>query len=228
MKLIPEWMQFYGGLAIAIVSAWFMLSNLARAIVSLRRSRYIWLENIFWVTLWLYGVGAGLKFAGLGPDWVRWHMSDIGFPLFAAMVFSGKVAAQFHWDQSSMSSLECAERAVRFGGVWRRGVVMGLIASFAYEVLAGTTIYVLKKRDPDSKEELGVGGFDLWDIAHYSLGALIGWTLWNMWLNRAKLWLRAAQEGAVAAEAEAKAARKAAKKTRPKKTKPGQVRRRTR
>ncbi|HET9412375.1 MAG TPA: hypothetical protein VFO38_06090 [Candidatus Saccharimonadales bacterium] len=227
MNLIPDWIRFYGGLVIAIASALHGAFCVVQAVRSLGRSRYEWLERLFWVTISLYGLGTGLKFAQVGPEWVRWHMGDIGFPLFAAVIFSRGVAARFSWDRS-MPKLERAERAVQYGGVWRRGALIGFVVSVGYEVLAGAIIFKLKQENPDSKEELGVGGFDWWDIAHYGLGALIGWTLWNMWLNRAKLWLRAEQEGAVAAETEAKTVRKEAKKERPKRLKPGQRKRRTR
>src|ERR1044072_9475177 len=109
----------------------------------------------------LYVLGGGLKFAVMGPEILRRHLSDVGFPA----AISIHVLTRSHYPVSLSSHEQaCKDQAKHDHQLFLR-VLIALGLSYAYEIVTGLLYSV-----SDMSVKV-VGSFDWTDIAVYTIGA---------------------------------------------------------
>jgi hypothetical protein len=154
------------------------------------------IDHLTMVLLALYPMGVGFKASVTGPEFLRWHLSDIGFPVFVGFVLYQHFRSGFEKDNPDIGKDMLADTAQRLRH--RKALlVIGLVVSYTYETFTGM-LYRLK---PNMKAEL-VGKFDWWDIVNYTFGAALCYSLlviWQIAVSRARE-QRAIEEAAAAAE----------------------------
>ena len=118
--------------------------------VALRsKSRVMALLSAIYIITALYPLGLGSKMALVGPDFLRWHIADIGFPVMVGLVF-------------------LRSRGYNPNVTWRtiqQRIGFGLLISYTYEIAVGRIIASLEGDVPH------IGGFDWLDMAAYTIGA---------------------------------------------------------
>ncbi len=154
------------------------------------------IDRLTMVLLALYPMGVGFKASVTGPEFLRWHLSDIGFPVFVGFVLYQHFRSGFEKNNPDLGKDVLADTAQALRH--RKALlVIGLLISYAYETFTG----MLYRLRPDMKAEL-VGKFDWWDIVNYTLGAALCYGLlviWQIAVSRVRE-QRAAEEAATAAE----------------------------
>jgi hypothetical protein len=160
-----------GYVMLAVGSVMFLLNGY-RAVVSLLGRR---IDHLTMVLLSLYPMGVGFKAAVIGPEFLRFHLSDIGFSVFVGFVLYSHFRSGFEKNNPNFGrdGLADTAQALRHRKVT---LVIGLIVSYVYESLTGL-LYSLR---PDMEVKL-VGKFDWWDIVDYTLGAALCYLLLVIW-----------------------------------------------
>jgi hypothetical protein len=90
----------------------------------------------------LYIVGVACKFGLVGPDWLRFHLSDVGFPLVIALLLWGMYKKKY----SGMSMSTMTERfklELQIIHVYMMYAVTGFVISVLYEVVTGIMVTAL-------------------------------------------------------------------------------------
>lgn len=184
------------GLIIGVLS---FIRNLLRLIAGDKRST-TGLELL----ISFYMIGVLCKALVIGPEFVRWYLGDIGFPVALGYVFSsfGKPTAREResirtvWDMARWRLLHC-----------KIMIIVAWLMSIGYEV-AVSVLFHYAEVTPSM-----VGGFDWVDVAMYTVGMLAA--LWFIRRERDELELLETieQELIAQAQAEAKKAARAARKT---------------
>lgn len=195
--LLPEpirpaaaWVFLAGSIAFAIAVIYIT----ARGVRSFRRpsQRYLAVNDFIHAIAWLYPVGMLLKFSGFGPDFLRYWLGDVGFPVFIASMFvslmmrrvdrvdPAKDYAMWLRDRRSFTTLN----------LWALGVAF--LLSLGYEVMTG----VMNATGPEgySSHDFGIGSFDPIDVLMYAIGSGLAAWCW--------LYLRRLFENGLAAELE--------------------------
>lgn len=137
------------------------------------------LVSAIYIITALYPLGLGSKMALVGPDFLRWHIADIGFPVMVGLVF-------------------LRSRGYNPNVTWRtiqQRIGFGLVLSYGYEIAAGRMVASLE----GEKEIPYIGGFDWVDIVAYTIGAVLAIGLCQP-LYKAELELAARKDEAVRAE----------------------------
>lgn len=177
----------YGLVAIAIGAA-FLLPNMVRVFRSRFGAR---LNALYMMGVSLYPLGVGCKFAILGPEFLRFHLSDIGFPLaigFVILLFRTN-------GLKSEPSYEHALVVVRYR---RTSLLIALTLSYLFEISLGA-LYTTHR---DVKVQM-TGNFDPLDMVMYTVGAGFGLVLLEFW-RRKIVAEKTVHDAAVKAEQEAK------------------------
>lgn len=157
-----------------------------------------------------YMIGVVCKALVLGPEFVRWYLGDIGFPVALGYVLStfGKPTVREResiktgWDMARWRLLHCKSM-----------IISAWMMSIGYEV-AVSVLYHYANATPSL-----VGGFDPVDVAMYTIGMLAA--MWFIRRERVELnRLETVERERIAqAQAEAKkaarVAHKAARKSQP-------------
>ncbi|HKX24594.1 MAG TPA: hypothetical protein VJM46_05115 [Candidatus Saccharimonadales bacterium] len=165
----------WAGIAMLAFGSGLFLWNALRATVTPFGRR---INHLTWVLLALYPMGVGFKSAVIGPEFLRFHLSDIGFPVFVGFTLYHHFRSGFEKNNDRLGKdlLADTAQALRHRRVT---LVIGLLLSYGYEVFTG----LLYSPRPDLEPWL-VGAFDWWDIANYTLGAALCYTLLRMWGQR--------------------------------------------
>lgn len=156
-----------------------LVTNAYRAVVSPFGHR---IDHLTMVLMALYPLGVGFKASAIGPEFLRFHLSDVGFSVFVGFVLYHHFGSRFtkHPDFGKDKLADTA-KVLRNRKVT---LVIGLIISYAYEGFTG----LLYQLNPDMKVEL-VGDFDWWDIVNYTFGAAVCYmllTVWQLAVHRAR------------------------------------------
>lgn len=114
----------------------------------------------------IYGLGCVLKFMVLGPDFVRWHLADVGFP---AMIVAAYVALYGYW-YKKIQPIEDYARA-------KRSLAEATVAQFAAPIaVLISCAYEFSAHAAQTSAQAGpvyVGRFDWVDIVCYVVGGLV-------------------------------------------------------
>lgn len=145
----------------------------------------------------LYPIGLGFKFLMVGPDFLRFHLTDIGFPVSVGLLLFVK----YSWGLRKSpyyQSLDVVTEQRLLQRIRRNFMVLGLLLSYGYE----TAIGIFYQLHPD-KTPILIGNFDWDDMLMYSLGGLAGFSLlyWRHKLLERDI---TAYQASLAAEQEAK------------------------
>jgi hypothetical protein len=119
----------------------------------------------------LYPIGLGFKFLMVGPEFFRFHLTDIGFPVSVGLLLFTK----YSWSLAKnpyYQSLDLVDEQRLLQRVRRNFMVLGLLLSYGYE----TAIGLFYQTHPD-KTPMLIGNFDWGDMLMYTLGALAGFSL---------------------------------------------------
>ncbi len=136
------------------------------------------MESLLLVLMALYPIGVGFKSAVIGPEFVRFHLSDIGFPVFIGYTLYHHFRSGFTKNNPDIGKDALADTAQALRH--RKGTLaVALVLSYLYEVSTGW-LYSLR---PDLEPWL-VGTFDWWDIVNYTLGATLAYTVMQLWSRK--------------------------------------------
>lgn len=127
------------------------------------RKRSNRLRVLFLLLLCLYPLGNGFKFLIIGPDFIRFHLSDVGFPVFLAWTMSSRLDIRLR--QSHNSSYSSAEITLT-RALMTRYLPIALLLSYGYEIFVRFAHANSDGRLADSP----IGSFDWWDILAYTVG----------------------------------------------------------
>lgn len=168
---IPSFFFYLGIFAVAAGS--FMMAGKIRhvykAFVIFKSFKYAY-EDITGLLATLYPIGVGLKLLPLGPDFLRFHLSDIGAPLAIAeiiMILLAWVTKQ-EWRYTRADAWY--QSRLWYARMHIRAVAVGWAVVCIYEVGVGLLYDI---RAPGVKAVI-IGKFDWVDIVMYTLGALCG------------------------------------------------------
>ena len=137
---------------------------------SLRRLKI--LTSLFWL-------GMVFKYGGIGPAWLRLHLTDLMMPLLIARGVMTLLTRYLPADRKTIR-----QQRVRFGEKlehWRMGLLCGFFASIAFE--AGSFGWSLT---PFGRY-FGLGGFAVEDFVCYALGTFYGCMLLEVARRRGQL-----------------------------------------
>lgn len=180
----------WAGLGLLVIGLGMFLWNGFKAIGSPTGPR---INRLTWTLLALYPMGVGFKSAAIGPEFLRFHLSDIGFPVFVGYTMYHHFRLGFEKNNPQLGHDALADMAQKLRHR-KVALAVGLIVSYGYEVFTGF-LYGLR---PDMEPWL-VGDFDWWDIVNYTLGAALCYLLLRFWAQK----LAAAQVEQAALEAAA-------------------------
>jgi hypothetical protein len=136
------------------------------------------MQALYMIGASLYPLGVGCKFAILGSQFMRFHLSDIGFPLMLG--YSIFMHRQHSVDDDKTSeefySLEATLVVLR-----RRStsLLIALGLSYAYETVVG-----LMYSSRDDMAVQMIGNFDLLDMVMYTVGTCLGLALLAFWRRK--------------------------------------------
>jgi hypothetical protein len=121
-----------------------------------------------WALAALYPLGLGFKAAVIGPAFLRYHLSDIGFAVAIGYII------YYHSEVKSKpeNELGTAAQALRLR---MKTLVIAYVLSWAYEAFIAA-LFVLK---PSMKGNVPVGDFDWNDIVGYTVGAALCYLLFR-------------------------------------------------
>lgn len=115
-----------------------------------------------------YPLGVILKITLIGPDFVRWHLADLGFvPALAAIL----VGPAWLTNKRKLKSELVSERInfrCRFTRVYRVFLFIAAALAIAYEYIAGWGVTVLRARG--EADGIHIGAFDGIDVVFYLVG----------------------------------------------------------
>ena len=144
----------------------------------------------------LYPVGVGCKFAILGPEFMRFHLSDIGFPLMLGY-------SLFLHRKRGVTKVVGSKKFYSLGETLvvlrhrKNSLLIALGLSYAYETIVGLMYWSRK----DLSVQL-IGTFDPLDMVMYTVGAMLGLGLLAFW-RREVLFAVAANIAAIEAQRQA-------------------------
>jgi len=169
--MIPAWISWIGyGM---FVLAFLNLAYEARNTVRYRGS---WYGFTLHVMVAIYLVGVALKATIIGPDWLRFHLADFGFPVMVASLL--------------LRGLRPGETLEEYLSRYRMLLLVALGLSIAYEISCGLLYYWRS-----DLTVVGVGRFDPIDVGLYALGTATGLWILSRWRKRARI-SRAARSSA--------------------------------
>jgi hypothetical protein len=168
------------GIALILVGVGMLAWSAVKMFRTLR-TRHIGdrLQALYMMVVALYPLGNGFKFAIWGPEFFRFHLTDIGFPAWLGFVLflHGTIHDRLADKSTSDVTIEETISLLRYR---RKLLIAGLVMSYAYEIITGVMYWV--RSDLPAKY---VGSFDLVDMVMYTLGAALGFAVLAYWLRKA-------------------------------------------
>ena len=150
-----------------------------------RRTFWRWNEA-FMVLGSLYPIGVGLKFMFFGPLFLRWHMTDFGFPLFISYYYLferyWRGYKKKYWTDESVTDGQEYLKYIKFRRV-SLAIALGL--SYAYEIFTEGLYRFFGQFTRKTDKPFMVGRFDPIDMLMYTAGAACGFVL--LWVMRRRL-----------------------------------------
>ena len=174
--------MLWAGYAMVAAGMGIAFANVYQAIKK-RKTLHVVRHGLMVVTSF-YPLGVGCKMALWGPEFFRFYLADIGFPLFVGY-------ALYEWSVQrrdtpvQTKSSHPLEEWVTYCRLRRSTLVAGFVISLLFEAAWG----VLMWQHPEALELELAGGFDLWDVASYIIGTALGLCmLWVLrgWIDEAK------------------------------------------
>ncbi|MBL8160278.1 hypothetical protein JNJ66_07540 [Candidatus Saccharibacteria bacterium] len=114
-----------------------------------------------------YAIGAGLKYSGLGPEWLRWHAGDLLYPILFAWLYQ---RVKLHRMRPSENLAGMRQNFSRRVIAWRSGLLVGLTVCLVYEMV----VTPLLARWVGPIPFVG-GEIDPFDIFVYLAGFMVGY-----------------------------------------------------
>lgn len=130
--------------------------------------RYAVRWSIFWALVASYGVGKLFETAQSGPDFLRYHLCDIGFiAVWGALVLNSKREPVINQRVKIPT-----DEPIHF---FRAGIIVAFLAGMGWELLTG--LYISGREDLAESANMLYTGFDWWDTAMYVIGFMVTWRL---------------------------------------------------
>lgn len=180
MSGIPEWMSVAATIAAPVIGLGF-LWMLTKVFLRFRKRHYAEvIEQSITLLTWIYAIGVILKMSGLGPEFGRYYLADIGFPVVLIYVASLFLESRLKYEDRSTedkllrSDMQYAKNRLKL-------VPVALGIAICYELLAG---YINRSAEAPVPY---IGDFDWIDVLMYIVGsaATAGLLLWKLSLYRA-------------------------------------------
>lgn len=163
---MPAWFQYfgYGTAVVAILIFADSLRRFVRAPSGYGHRYHIVVTMI----AALYPAGLTFKLLILGPEFFRFHLTDIGFPVVVGWIIMSH-ARQRHNDAGTRLDDHYREQIAETT-TYIRAIIIGCGLSYAYESFVGLFYWFLADRLV-GQTNLLVGNFDPVDMLMYTLGA---------------------------------------------------------
>lgn len=117
--------------------------------------------------MYVFAFGITFKYMLIGPDYIRWHLSDVGLPMCLILL-----AARFR-----MATYRFGE-PVRDGEATRRSVIEARVMErYTPWVFVLCLTYELASEVLLSSRFSYMGGFDIVDVVCYALGSSLLWAV---------------------------------------------------
>lgn len=155
----------------------------------------------------IYPIGVGFKIVQVGPEFVRFYVADIGFPVFFGLAYGEYIAYQATRDKAGQPVLDRYSKSRITHRAKTRAMVIALAISYGYEILTG---YIYRS-NPDVSVSL-VGNFDWVDMLMYTLGAGSALVIYRLYGATLDLTIADLQKADAQHEAAARQAQKARRK----------------
>jgi hypothetical protein len=173
-------------------------------------------QRLYMTLASLYPVGVGFKVAVIGPEFVRFYLSDIDFSLSLGYVLFERFWHRSSQHRAELNRLHWTDQSLMILRYRRNALIAALFMSYAYETFVGV-FYSLNK---DISVQL-IGSFDWWDMLMYTLGAGLGIVILDRWRRNIIVFKRQYEEER---EAAFERARQVRRRTRPPKRRAGRGR----
>lgn len=169
--MIPTWMQ-YLGYAIFAFLAVYALVSVWRLVTGRIRGFY---PAALQLVRMAYPLGFACKVTIIGPEFVRWHLTDLGFTAAVGYMLYLKFEDRTPWSPSDKVS---QLRFVTLSNLRMRTTMLAVawVLSVLYELF---TMWVYSRK-PGAKPFL-IGNFDWMDVLMYTVGALVSLVLVHFW-----------------------------------------------
>lgn len=179
MSVLPAWAPFAAmifAIFVAVVIIWMTIQTIQH----FRRSHVaLAIDNIIVLVAYCYGLGVSLKLASIGPEFARYYLADIGFPVMLVLFMSVLSSYVRRYDDKSTEDLRI--RSARLHDVARLWLVpVAFTVSLGYELFSG-----LVHARADGPVPY-IGNFDWLDVVMYAIGSLVlaGLLLWKLSLYK--------------------------------------------
>jgi|GEM_PF-5265477 len=132
----------------------------------------------------LYMIGLGCKFAAIGPEFFRYHLTDIGFPVAIGLLLFSLYERGLIYSEHFVA-LDGPNQVLLLTRLKRTFILIALGLSYAYEI----GVELMYRARPEATPSL-VGRFDWQDMIMYTIGAGLGLGIIQFCLSKVKLVLR--------------------------------------
>lgn len=167
------------------------------------------MEFITYALATLYPMGVGFKLLVLGPQFLRFHLSDFGFPISLGVALGLHAAIRYTSPAARGDYVALTERLVAQLSVKRYMLIVALVLSYGYELFEG---YFYAGPGKGTEVHL-VGSFDWMDMLMYTLGFGVAYLLLCVASQRAHTYRREEYALREQQERAAKAVRRATAKS---------------
>lgn len=124
----------------------------------------------------LYPTGEAMQQFGIGPNFIRWHLSDVGFPAALSVVW----AAHRHVDakpESLRSNLSDEEAVRKYSETLLRSIPVFVLLAIGFEYLSGAYYAIADMKQGYPVARSGIGDFDPIDVACYVAGGVVAFAI---------------------------------------------------
>lgn len=161
---MPEWSSIVATAILPLVGIAF-LWTLGALCLDLRKKHYsMAIDRMIELLTSLYFIGVALKISGLGPDFGRYHLADIGFPV-VLIAAAGLFLEYWRRYEDRSTQLKDLQSDMKYAKNRLKLVPVAFGLSVVYELFAA----YLHRTSPTPV--LNVGDFDWIDIAMYAFGS---------------------------------------------------------
>jgi hypothetical protein len=186
-EFLPEAIRPYAAWAsfsVAMLFALALVRNLWYGLIDVRRpeSTFVSMSHFVAAIANCYGFGLLMKVSGFGPEFFRYWLADIGFPLAIALLVLRPFMRGYLGDAPFNTYKEELIYKIAETKFALKFVLVTFGAAVCYEIVAGIIVRDLRESGRITGPSL-IGGFDPIDVLMYALGAGLGTLCWRIGLR---------------------------------------------
>lgn len=163
------------GLALAVIGAVL----LAASVLLYRTFRQDgWCREIssgmaaVYLVILLYPIGVACKGIEWGPQFMRYHLADVGFPVMIGWAWTTFKRSRWSWPVGRNENETRYVQSINWIIAMRMYCSFALVLSYGYELLEGVLHAYVAPQFIRTHTHYPLGGFDWADMACYTLGTI--------------------------------------------------------